>query len=226
MAKITDYPELTLIDPETEYVVIAYNGFNYKVLAGNLSFSAPHHKMIPKISDFQNILQNVFSTDPAYTVSTANNHPGYLSGTGPVGINDPVGVTTYPFIGGEVMEVVFQGLGPASYGIFSSVDNQGISIGISAGGVAQGIADDGVLQATSSSYTISAGVWYRAKVILNSAKTQADYFLYDMSGNLLWSDSLSSHIPIAAFRNPCITDTSATRLIDWAAVYNTSILVR
>lgn len=226
MTKITDYPELTTIDPEADYVVIAYNGLNYKVLAGNISFPAPHNKMIPRISDFTNILQNVFAPDPLYTVSTENNHPGYISGTREVGINDGVVSNFYKFIGGEAMEVVFRGLGGASYGIFSSVDNQGISISIDAAGNVFGVADDGALLATSSSYVISAGVWYRAKVSLNIAKTQASYFLYDMSGNLLWSDSLSSHIPTAAWLDPVITDLSATRLIDWAAVYNTSVLVR
>lgn len=227
MAKITDYPELTLIDPEADYVVIAYNGLNYKVLAGNLSFPAPHHKMIPVISDFINALDFPFAITTPGAISTENNHPGNIS---PVAIRFmPSSGPQYVFIGGEVSEVVFvqTGLLGARYGLYTEASNlEGITIETTAGGVLTGKTRDGAgaanLSTTPTSYTITAGVWYRVKIMLNVAKTQVDFYLYDVNGNILWSGTLTTNIPTVLDR----VTVAEHGFIDWAAVYNTSVLVR
>jgi hypothetical protein len=48
---------------------------------------------------------------------------------------------------------------------------------------------------TGTSYTITANVWYRGRVIINSDATRADFYLYDESCALLWHDANITNIP-------------------------------
>jgi hypothetical protein len=45
---------------------------------------------------------------------------------------------------------------------------------------------------TASTYTISTGTWYRAKVVVNGSGNGTDYYVYNDSGTQLWHDSLGS----------------------------------
>lgn len=51
---------------------------------------------------------------------------------------------------------------------------------------------------TSTSYTISAGTWYRVRATLNQGATLATFYLYSEAGALLWAESISLTIPTAA----------------------------
>lgn len=53
---------------------------------------------------------------------------------------------------------------------------------------------------TSSSYTVTADQWYRAKIVVNDDASQVDFYLYDDAGNELWHDHLTSNIPTDAGR--------------------------
>lgn len=48
---------------------------------------------------------------------------------------------------------------------------------------------------TTSSYSLSAATWYHVRITLNSNATLVTYQIFDMSGALLWSDTLSTNIP-------------------------------
>jgi len=48
---------------------------------------------------------------------------------------------------------------------------------------------------TGTSYTLTTNTWYRARIVVDSAASRVDFYLYDASGTLLWSDYLTSSIP-------------------------------
>jgi len=50
---------------------------------------------------------------------------------------------------------------------------------------------------TPTSFVVVAGAWYRFHVDLNADGTLATYTIYDMSGNILWSDTLDTNLPVA-----------------------------
>lgn len=53
----------------------------------------------------------------------------------------------------------------------------------------------GAVSTTPSTYTLSAGSFYRAKIVTNSDLTKVDFYLYSESGTELWHDSLTDNIP-------------------------------
>jgi hypothetical protein len=53
---------------------------------------------------------------------------------------------------------------------------------------------------TGSSSTVSTGAWYRGLIVVNSAATRVDFYLYDMLGTQLWTDYISTNIPTASGR--------------------------
>ena len=61
-------------------------------------------------------------------------------------------------------------------------------------------ASNGSRNTTLTNYTISTGTWYRAVIYLNAGATLVTFELYNDSGTLLWSDTLSSTIPTASGR--------------------------
>ena len=70
---------------------------------------------------------------------------------------------------------------------------------------------------TGTSYTLSASTWYSVKIVLNSAATQADFYLYDSSGTQLWTDNLTTNIPTASGRvtgHGLVANNSGTTAVD------------
>ena len=54
---------------------------------------------------------------------------------------------------------------------------------------------------TGTTYTITATVWYRGKIVVNSDATRVDFYLYNAAGTQLWTDYLTTNIPTGAGRN-------------------------
>lgn len=87
---------------------------------------------------------------------------------------------------------------------------------------------------TASTYTISTATWYRGRLVVNTAASSVDFYLYDESGTLLWNDSVSSNIPattlspvqmVAAKTTSSGSQTEIVRL-DWIAFWSTKLLTR
>lgn len=77
----------------------------------------------------------------------------------------------------------------------------GVYLSISTAGVATGVArNNNVATTTATTYTLAASTWYHVRIQLNSDASRADFYLYDESGNLLWTDNVTSNIPTAAGR--------------------------
>ena len=63
---------------------------------------------------------------------------------------------------------------------------------------------------TSTSYTITAGTWYRFRVIVNAGATRADFYIYNDSGAQLWTDYVSAQIPTTVVGNGIVVTNSGT----------------
>ena len=53
---------------------------------------------------------------------------------------------------------------------------------------------------TATGFQLVTNTWYRLKILLNADATLASYFVYDMDGNELWTDTLAANIPTGAGR--------------------------
>jgi hypothetical protein len=51
--------------------------------------------------------------------------------------------------------------------------------------------------ATPTSYVVATGAWYRFHVDINDTGTLANYTIYDMDSNILWTDTISTNLPVA-----------------------------
>ena len=86
---------------------------------------------------------------------------------------------------------------------------------------------------TGTNYTVSAGTWYRAKVVVNSTSL-VTFSILSMAGASLWSNTLTTNIPSAAGRETGMaalgykTTAGTVDLIDldWANEYNLTTLTR
>jgi hypothetical protein len=57
-----------------------------------------------------------------------------------------------------------------------------------------------VESSTASTFTLTTGTWYRAKIVANSDASRVDFYLYSEAGALLWTDNLTTNIPTGAGR--------------------------
>ncbi len=85
----------------------------------------------------------------------------------------------------------------------------------------QTVSNTSISTTASSYYTLATGTWYRAKIVINSDATQADFYLYlCTTGAELWHDNLTTNIPTATGREighsvtATNTNTVATNLLD------------
>ena len=60
--------------------------------------------------------------------------------------------------------------------------------------------NNSVESVTGTTYTLVTNTWYRAKVVVNSNATRVDFYLYSEAGTQLWTDYLTTNIPITANR--------------------------
>jgi len=88
---------------------------------------------------------------------------------------------------------------------------------------------------TGTSYTITQGVWYRAKITVNSDATLATFTVYTCSnGASVWTDTVNANIPTATGRelgpNMVATNTGTTQVyvlsLDWYRYSCSRTLVR
>ena len=85
---------------------------------------------------------------------------------------------------------------------------------------------------TGTSYTLSAGVYYRCTIIVNSGVTRVDFYLYSCSdSSLLWSDYLTTNIPtsytghgIHAYHSG--TSSTSVLIVDYMDIRIEQILIR
>jgi hypothetical protein len=66
---------------------------------------------------------------------------------------------------------------------------------------------------TATSYTISnGGLWFHMRIVYKSA-VLIEYTLYNMAGTILWTDTLASNIPTAAYTCTILAFSSASQSI-------------
>jgi hypothetical protein len=156
-------------------------------------------------------------------------HPGILrissSTTANSGAYIITDATAFLLAGGEVFEVIFS---PQVSGNTSTtlrmgfhdtttysapVDGAYFEMAAGSMNIYGKTASNSTYSTTGTSYALTVGSWYRALVVLNSNATQVNFYLYDESGNQLWTDSLTTNIPTASGRNTgagVITTNSGT----------------
>jgi hypothetical protein len=156
-------------------------------------------------------------------------HPGILRISSSTTANSGAYITTdataFLLAGGEVFEVIFSpqvssntnttlrmGFHDSST---SSAPVDGVYFEMAAGSmnIYGKTASNSTYSTTGTSYTLTVSSWYRALVVLNSNATQVNFYLYNESGNQLWTDSLTTNIPTASGRNTgagVITTNSGT----------------
>lgn len=243
--KIQDYTEKTKINPLTDYIVIAYGGLNYKVLINNSNFFADRKKMKPISSDFIN---GSFDIKPLFFTSAGSetsvqksdeaNHPGIIKFYSTAGnaANRYSIIGSNWILGGEIVEIIIRPLIATSNLYLGLMDatlpiTNGIWIDINGTTLTGKTKSGASTSTTSSSYTISANSWYRLRVKLNSSGNQADFYVYDMAGSLLWSSSLTTNIPIGSlglgfFHAVYTAGASDIVDVDWISYSNSSVQTR
>lgn len=256
MAKISSYPENTAPAPEmfTPIEPVTHDQ-KYKTAIGNLSVIPFRNKMNKQWNEFDGGVNNQLSpfTPTAIGAGTfvplaqVANHPGIWRISSGAGANTGHAVTLGGILavligGGEIGEFIFRVPAPTNVverlGFIDSVSAvapvDGVSI-VMAGTTLDGrTVSNSVQSITASNVTIAANTWYRGKIEVNNAATLVTFSLYDANSALLWTDTLSANIPIAAGRETGFgalayktTVTAADILdLDWMAYYNTKALVR
>lgn len=254
MAKITDYILKTNPDPDNDYVVIAYQGQNYKVKLGNAGFSASGGKVKTLSTDFlggNNVSQiSPYTANVTFSQAASEaNHPGIAeiySITIPTGAFYYIGIADNAFItGGGVYEAIIRipAAGITSLVTFGTITDPLTPVppydaiylyfnGTNFQGFSRSVASGAGVSSTST-YTPSANTWYRLKIVLNSSLTQVDFYILNMSGAVLWSASITSRIPAANAPGGIFISSSSVLVgvvpvlsIDWISYYNNTILAR
>jgi hypothetical protein len=159
------------------------------------------------------------TTAPTTTaqVGTAS-HPGFVQfDSGVTGCSNPQGwklntdIAAAPaqilLIGGESFEAVFQIVTTTNTTVrmgFHDSNNgteatDGVYINIAGTTLSGKVATNPSTKVvTGTTFTISGSTWYRAKIVVNSDLSGASYALYNDSGTVLWSDTLTTTVPSTA----------------------------
>lgn len=80
--------------------------------------------------------------------------------------------------------------------------------------------NNSVESTTGTTYLLTAGTWYRARIVVNATATRVDFTLYSMAGAVLWTNFLTTNIPTTTGRETSHglhsykTAVTATNLID------------
>ncbi len=222
--------------------------------------SASSSDIVPIESDFfsgttdpiPGLLGVPISSGTVAGVATDANHPGVIylrdSTTANGGYRYGCDGTTL-IRGGEYYEVIFQSVGTrpnqtARMGWSDSTAGQtlptdGVWFNITRVGSVTNFtgntASNNVRTQTSTAYPLSASVWYRGTIQINTTPNIVEYRLYNATNALLWTGNVSSNIPTAAGRDtsPCIivsestTDAAANiLLLDYTKWDGTAVLSR
>jgi len=256
MPKISAYNEQSPANPESE-LVHSLDGVTEKTKLKYLPTLSFVGKMVPIEVEFmgQSVDINVpfvsraISSGAFAQQGSIDDHPGIWRITSAAGANSGgmfglVNVSTQTGVlvlfGGEVAEFVIQPLVIANttmrFGFhdentLASNPTDGAWINISAATLTGQTRNAGSGSTTVSSYAISANTWYRLRVEVNSDATLITFSVYDMSGTLLWSDTLATNIPtgMTDLRAGAIkTNAGATAIldIDYASMYSFGVKTR
>lgn len=185
----------------------------------------------------------VISSGTQAKIAGEANHPGILrissSTTANSGGYVLTDTTAFLLGGGECFELIFQhrvASGTNTTIRFGYLDTttstdatDGVYFEVPAGSLnLRGkTASNSTRSTTGTSYTLTVNTWYRARLVVNSNATRVDFYLYDSSGTLLWTDFLTTNIPTASGRNTGAgviatnAGTTATLLcyLDWMAIW-------
>lgn len=179
-------------------------------------------------------------------VAAEPTHPGILRITSSTTANSGYRYDTSPdairLAGGEVSEIVFRintltnlTLRMGFRDNTSSTDVvDGSYIEVGATGAAVGKTANNSTRTTSATIaTLSAGTWYRARIVVNRDATAVDFYIFSDAGNLLGSQQNTANIPTAASRETghgliaTNSGTTATSLVDvdWMSIEWTKALI-
>jgi hypothetical protein len=180
-------------------------------------------------------------------VTGTANHPGIVTLTSSTSANSgyayALGTSSFLLAGTEVTEFIFQVVTTANTTArlgfqdsnSSTAPTDGAWVNIAATTLDGRTASNTTGSTTGTNYTITASVWYRAKVVVNSDATQVDFYLYTCAdGVQVWTNNLTTNIPTAAGRetgqSAMATNSGTTALelvdLDFMDVYMTRTLTR
>lgn len=141
------------------------------------------------------------------------NHPGVLRILSSTSANSGyfIGTNTAQIrlAGGEALDVIFYidtlAGTTARFGFFDSATianpTDAAMIEVDSSGVATGKTfSNTVTSSTGTTGSLSQATWYRARIELNANATQVTFTIYNMSGGVVWSASLTTNIPTGAGR--------------------------
>ena len=260
MPRISEYEKNLLAN---SYAIIQIGSSNYQVsLSDLLGTSLASSRTIgtyvnDMLEDFANMISTGFHIYPwmesligAGSISNAQseeNHPG-IARISQVGANTggslwlgnaaniliagqeetefivrPAVLTTAVYQFGFLDS--FTAVGAASDGVYFQFQGAQI-IGVT--------LSSGVSSTTATNYVPSINTWYRLKLVINSNATRVDFYIYDESGNLLWTDNLTTNIPTTAGRVTshglrCYNTGAATRTlvdVDYMSLFVPRLLTR
>lgn len=164
------------------------------------------------------LLGAALSSGTVGAVSGSANHPGVIylrdSTTANGGYRFMTEVTSFLIAGGEKSIFTFQARGVRSTASFrlgwqdSTAIQTAPTDGIWLEGVGNGTnviltgkcKNNAGPTNTASTYTLSSNTWVTAVIDVNSDASQVSFYLYNDSGTLLWSDTVSANIPKASGR--------------------------
>lgn len=217
MSKISGYPEI-IYPSSSAMAVIAYAGRNYKMQLKNVLASMalnPQQGGVYRddmLSNYAYHYPTGWIAGGAAGGSAAQNsevnHPGITRLSSGVAAGSDTAwekgqVTNSILItGGEETDMIFRILSTADLRLrFGFYDNStggvtdGVYISISGTTLVGNTTAGAATSTTPTSYTVTTGVWYRLHIAVSEEADRVDFFLYDSSGLLLWTDSLDTNIP-------------------------------
>lgn len=251
MPKIPGYTETVLPDADASYLLVDNLETTGKTKPKQTTFISYRKKMIPQSQEFMagtEIAPFKLASNGSPTIAqiaSIANHPGLWRITSGAAANGAYFVYLQGSIllgGGEVAECIFR-VNSTTDLVFEggfldqtlpTTPTDGAWINIAGTTLSGKTANNGSVSTTSSTYAISTATWYRMKVVVNDSAASVTFYLYNASGTLLWSDTLSTNIPTAAGRETdmgvaaCKTTAGSASLIDidWLAYWNTYLQVR
>lgn len=224
MPKISAYPDFA---DESAYAILVDGGVNYKMRLDALIASAYSSRSYAGMvaEEFMNYRTEISSDQPLPWIYTAigagtsgyqngeENHPGIAritSNGANTGASVWMGFDSNILLAGEeetdfIFKIpvtagnnVLLGFGDDFTTIGAHTDAVYLTIG--AASMTGRVKNNTVTTVTATSYAITENVWYRGKIVINSDASRVDFYLYDESGNLLWTDNLTGGLPTAAGR--------------------------
>lgn len=147
----------------------------------------------------------------SYASATAQ-HPGVINLRSGTSANSGyvfyTNTSSYALAGGECFEAVFYVYTTTGTTVrMGFVNSVSISTPVNAvylrivGTTLEGVAStDSSPSTTSSFYVVAPSTWYRGRLVINADATRADFYIYSMAGAQLWTDNVTSNIPVGGGR--------------------------